>query len=1225
MIHLQQKATPEHDIIAGLCFALVRNFKATVGSGATLIAPVAFQGGVAANPGIVRAIHEVFELEGDDLVVPEHFAAMGAIGAVLVAQKTEMAPPRWERLDELAAYVAPGAGKTLRPLRLDKSVIMPALVKELDVPPGQKIPAYLGVDVGSISTNVVVIDEEGNVLAKEYLMTAGRPLEAVKEGLRRVGERLADQVEIRGACTTGSGRYLTGDFLGADLVKNEITAHARGARFVDPQVDTIFEIGGQDSKYVSLENGAVVDFEMNKVCAAGTGSFLEEQAERLGISVKGEFADLAFQSEHPLNLGERCTVFMETELTRNQQTGAATCDLVAGLAYSIVYNYLNKVVGQKRVGDHILFQGGTALNHAVVAAFESVTGKPIIVPPHNEVLGAIGCALLAMEEAGGGPSSFKGFGLVHTRYEVETFECQDCPNRCEVNKVVIEGEAPLFYGSRCEKYDVRERKEKAGSRLPDLFREREKMLLEAYVPTREIPEDAPRVGMPRALLFHDLFPFWQAVVSELGAQPVLSSRTNKRIIHSGAEASVAETCFPVKVALGHVLELLDQEIDYLLLPSVINLEAEDESTTDSFVCPYNQSLPYTTLAAVDLEHSHVGLLTPVVYFSLGRKHLIETLSDMAATLGASRGDLARAVDAGLAALARFRSGMQERGAQILEGLTPQDTAIVMVSRSYNGCDAGANLQIPQKLRDMGVLPIPLDFLPLDDVRLPEGWFNMYWGYGQRILLAARKIAADPRLNALYLTNFSCGPDSFLLKFFSEGLGNQPCLVIEVDEHSADAGMLTRCEAFLDSLAGTRGKPRRPGRDFRALTLDKASRRTVLIPNMSSHAYGLAAAFRACGVDAQVLPEPDQETLYWGRQYTSGKECFPCIVTTGDMVKYAKRPDFDREKIAFFMGGSGGPCRFGQYNTLQRMVLDDLGYPDVPIYAPNQASSFYSDLGLVGRKFLRLGWQGIVAMDLLDKALMQTRPYETEPGATERVYWESVHEVEEAVVRDDGSLRSALRRARERFETVPVDKSRRRPLIGLVGEFYVRANAFSNQDLVRKIENLGGEVWAAPVYEWFLYRNFRRSMRAAQRGEWKLRMKNWTYDRVMKADERRLAAAFDGFLENAHEPLTAQVLDYAAPYVHRTFEGEAIMTVGKAVDFARRGLAGIVSVMPFTCMPGTISHAIMRRVRSDYDQIPFLNMVYDGLEQATAETRLEAFMAQAREYGKRKGEAVAAHR
>ena len=246
----------------------------------------------------------------------------------------------------------------------------------IDLPAdGSVVEGYLGVDVGSISTNVVVIDAEMRVLSRQYLMTAGRPLEAITEGLRRVGARLADRVRIMGAATTGSGRYLTGDFIGADVVRNEITAQATAAAAIDPEVDTIFEIGGQDSKYISLDNGAIVDFMMNKVCAAGTGSFLEEQAEKLGISIRGEFGDLALAGKNPVRLGERCTVFMESDLVHHQQRGAAKEDLVAGLSYSIVQNYLNKVAEDRPIGNHIFYQGGTASNRGVVAAFEQVCGK----------------------------------------------------------------------------------------------------------------------------------------------------------------------------------------------------------------------------------------------------------------------------------------------------------------------------------------------------------------------------------------------------------------------------------------------------------------------------------------------------------------------------------------------------------------------------------------------------------------------------------------------------------------------------------------------------------------------------------------------------------------------------------------------------------------------------------------------------------------------------------
>ena len=1215
MIHLQQKATPTRDIVAGLCFALARNFKSTVGSAAHLEPPISFQGGVMANPGIVRALTEVLELDEEQRIIPQHFAAMGAIGAAYRAQAEGAGAPEFAGLDELERRAAQDQQRqTLPPLKLEQSTISEAKVHRPEPAEGRRIPAYLGIDVGSISTNLVAMDTDRRVLAKRYLMTAGAPIEAVRTGLTEIGQEVGHLIDVQGVCTTGSGRYLIGDFVGADVVKNEITAQARGALYIDPEVDTIFEIGGQDSKFISLDNGAVVDFEMNKVCAAGTGSFLEEQAEKLGISIKDEFAELALSAEHPINLGERCTVFMESELVRHQQNGAAVPDLVSGLAYSIVYNYLNRVVAHKRVGDRVFFQGGTAFNRATVAAFEHVTGKPITVPPHHEVTGAIGCALIAMEYDRGEGSTFKGFDLTEREYSVHSFECKGCPNHCEINRVTVEGEKPLFYGSRCEKYDV-DRRQSAGEGLPDLFAERQELLLHSYEPTGPPPEGAAKIGIPRSLLFHELYPFWQAFFSELGCEIVLSDPTNKQIIHNGAEASVAETCFPVKVSLGHVLNLLEKEIDFLFLPSLINMPKADPAMTDSFVCPYVQSFPYTLRSAVDLEARGVEVLQPVIYLQYGENHRTKALAEVGRKLGRSAADVRAAVRAGAEAWDRFVEACRRRGDEALQELGEQ-RAIVVVSRSYNGCDPGANLEIPQKLRGMGVLAIPMDFLPLDDFPLRGEWTNMYWRYGQKILAAAEVIAHDDRLFPLYLTNFGCGPDSFVHRFFRERLGDKACLIIEVDEHSADAGMITRCEAFLDSLESTAGRKFTPGQPYRTHGITRGTDRTVLIPNMSPHAYALAAAFQSCGMSAEVMEEPDQETLHWGRKHTSGKECFPCIVTTGDMVKYVKRDGFDRDKVAFFMGGSGGPCRFGQYNTLQRIVLDELGYEDVPIYAPNQASSFYNDIGIVGRKFLRQGWRGIVAVDVLIKAQRETRPYETEPGAADATFEECLDDLFEAVA-TDGDLVAAMRRSRQRFDRVPIDRSEEKPIIGYVGEFYIRANRFSNQDVVAHLEALGAEVWEAPVFEWFLYRNFRRSMRSKLDGDTKLWLKNILRDFFQKRDEHKLLGPFHDFLRNAEEPPTREVLDYAAPYIHESFEGEAIMTVGKAVDFVRKSLDGIVAAMPFTCMPGTISNAVLKHVREQENGFPFLNMVYDGFEQSTAATRLEAFIHQARDYRARR--------
>jgi predicted CoA-substrate-specific enzyme activase len=378
--------------------------------------------------------------------------------------------------------------------------------QEADIPvqdSRERIPTYLGIDVGSISTNLAVIDEQGRLLAKRYLMTAGRPIEAVRQGLDEIGGEIGDKVEILGVGTTGSGRYMIADFVGADIVKNEITAQAQAAIEIDPKVDTIFEIGGQDSKYISIKDGIIVDFEMNKACAAGTGSFLEEQAEKLGISIKNEFSDIAFQSSCPSLLGERCTVFMENSLLARQQRGIPQENLVAGLSYSIVQNYINRVVGDRNIGDRIFFQGGTAFNKAVVAAFEKFTGREITVPPNHDVTGAIGMAIIAMrymksqtaEQSAESTDTdclkeslpvtgFKGFDLSKRKYEINSFECKGCDNLCEINRVKIEGEKDnLFFGSRCEKYDVKRKKKLySGQKLPDLFAEREELLTPQALP-----------------------------------------------------------------------------------------------------------------------------------------------------------------------------------------------------------------------------------------------------------------------------------------------------------------------------------------------------------------------------------------------------------------------------------------------------------------------------------------------------------------------------------------------------------------------------------------------------------------------------------------------------------------------------------------------------------------------------------------------------------------------
>jgi predicted CoA-substrate-specific enzyme activase len=1070
-----------------------------------------------------------------------------------------------------------------------------------------RVDAYLGIDVGSISTNLVVIDERSEVLSSRYLMTAGRPIEAIKRGLKEIGDEIAHSVVIKGVGTTGSGRYLTGDFVGADVIKNEITAQATAATHIDPDVDTIFEIGGQDSKYISLKDGAIVDFEMNKVCAAGTGSFLEEQAEKLGISIKEEFGGLALKAPQPVPLGERCTVFIESDLVHHQQRGASRENLVAGLSCSIVLNYLNKVVGDRKIGERIFFQGGTAFNVGVVAAFEKVLGRTVAVPENHHVTGAIGAAIVAMRERGGQESRFKGFDLSRRSYELTSFECRGCPNVCEIRKLTVEGEKPLYYGGRCEKYEVRE--ETLKDTIPNLFTEREEFLERTWGETERPAPGAPEIGIPRTMFFQELLPLFRTFFEALGFRVVLSDKTHKGTIHRGVEAVLSEACFPIKVGHGHILNLIEKGVKTIFLPSVIEMPLKDERVERNFTCPYVQALPYTVRSAINFGREGVRLLNPVLNFRQDQRQAAKAFRRLGKELGKSSRQVTKALEAAVCAQNAFYESCRRRGREILENLGPDAMAMVVISRPYNGCDSGINLNLPQKVIDLGVIPIPLDFVPEDEAQPSRDSFSMYWSYGRRILAVAQLLRRDPRLRAIYLTNFGCGPDSFISHFFKEELTGSPHLIIEIDEHSADVGMITRLEAFLDSLKGAGKEKTRPMR-ARRLRTSRNGPRTIYLSYMTDHAFPLAAAFEACGRPAQVLPESDEETLKWGRKLTSGRECYPCILTTGDMAKKAKSRDFDPERSAFFMPGGRGPCRFGQYHRFHRLVLDELGFEGVPILAPIQDDGLCNELGAMGDNFMRIAWEGVVAADLLEKKARETRPYERHPGETDRMYR---HFLEEAceTTRKRGNILGVLERAREAFDGIET-MGGAKPIIGIVGEIYIRSNRFSNEDIVRSLEQLGAEVWLPPIGEWILYTNYTAKRHTLVKGDYLNLIRNVVVDRMQQAIEHRMEAVFRGSLKNIPEPTTKEVITKALPYLHPSFEGEAILSMGKAVDFKEKGVCGIINTMPFTCMPGTIVTALLKRFREDHDDIPVLSMSYDGQKETNALTRLEAFVHQVRQ-------------
>ena len=1216
MIHHQQIATPLHDIVAGLCFALARNFRSNVARSKEIRKPVIFSGGVAANIGMIRAFREVLSLNEDELIVPEHHASMGAIGAVMYAHSNKLGMNHFKGMHNLEEYLSEDSTSFNSLPQLVESEAVYDKIVHFQKNGKEKRKVFLGVDVGSLSTNVVLIDPDHKVIARRYLPTAGKPLEAIQKGITEIYDEVGDDVEVIGAGTTGSGRYLTGDFIGADTIQNEITAQATAAIDYDPTVDTIFEIGGQDSKYISIENGVVVDFEMNKVCAAGTGSFLEEQAEKLNINIVEEFGCMALNSECPVKLGDRCTVFMESDLNSFMQKGARNENLVGGLAYSIVYNYLQKVVADRRIGNKIFFQGGVTNNKAVVAAFEQVLGKKIIIPPHFDVTGAIGAAILAQRSMSKGQkTTFKGFGIRNATYEMSRFVCQSCTNHCEIRKVKIAGEKKsLFYGGRCERYETDGRK-KAANNIPNLFTKRLEMLMDGY--KEKEAGKTTTIGIPRALMvFYEQFPFWRTFFEELGFTVVISKESDKELVTRSIETITTETCLPVELMHGHVIDLIEKGVDYIFLPFIVNAKFREGNKTFNCNCPWVQTYPFMVKAALKGKIDESKLLIPTLHFRFFERALVrEMTAYFSDKFGIGKEQIKKAVYKADEVQVSFEKSLIDYGGEVFKNIPDNCRPVILLGKPYNSADSHLNLGLIEKLIAQNVMPIPIDMLDLTPYNIFVNYRNMYWPNGQKIIAAAQHVAKTDGLYAVYLSNFRCGPDSFIWHYVTEELKGKPFLHLEVDEHSADAGMVTRIEAFLDSLRGSEQNEKKDVKIYRPRPSPSSppKERVLYFPYMNDGAYMIAAAARSIGVPSEVLPMQDAEDLAIGRKYTSSKECFPMICTTGSFIKKLQEPGADPSKMSFFMPDHNGPCRFGQYNQFHRILFDRLGFEKAELITPSNDTSYEDIAGDHGQKFRINAWKGFIVADYIRKIHRETRPYEINKGESDRLYHDAIHRLERCIEKGSRGLHKVLAGIAADFMAIKVDKSERKPVVAIIGEIFMRDNAGCNGNIANRLEDLGVEVVIGPFSEWIYYSTYRFTRDSRWKNDTKGILKSKIQGLGQDVIANSLLRGIKEFTDHEKDVSLHDMLKLCNTYVNEFYDGDPPIAMGTSVALTKRGVSGLAAILPFTCMPGTLVASVSDSFRKDHNNIPFINIAYDGQDSVSLDTRLQAFVFQVKEY------------
>ena len=1208
MTHLANKGESRSRILAGLYDAVCENVQ-------VLIKPRISPPKVVLIGGVSRAnrIHEHFRAflgrhqmalaptEEDDAL---YFEALGA--AVLAAEEPTAPPP----LEDLLATAPEANLERLPPLSsfLDQVQRMPrspsvAIAKEED----RRL--VLGFDIGSTGSKAVALDRiTREVVWEGYTNTNGDPVGAARGLMKQFAHGEASQHPLITVGATGSGREIVGSLLstcyGASRVYilNEIAAHAEGALHFDPRVDTIFEIGGQDAKYIRLDQGRVVDAAMNEACSAGTGSFIEEQGRKFsGIEDVVHLGQEALAAECGISLGQHCSVFMAEIIGEAVSAGEEQRAIIAGIYDSIIQNYLNRVKGSRSVGQVIFCQGMPFSSDALAAAVSRQTGSTVIIPPNPGTVGALGIALLTCrelpltEQAPLDPALFLAAEVLRK----DTFVCksvQGCGgsgNKCRIDRLStrVEGKRQRFtWGGGCSLYDKGTGKRKLPDLAPDPFREREE-LVQQVVRNVGVAGGRPRVALSDEFLLKGLFPFFATFIHRLGFDIVAHTGADQRALKRGIEEANVPFCAPMQQFHGLVSAMAEDRPDYLFLPMLRGIPRVGEEK-NAKLCPIVQASP--DMLRWDLGAMEgTTIIDPVI--DIGPDNLesgafLDGCCRTAQALGVMDRNLWRdAYRDALAVQTRFDVRCVELGRRALtfceeRGVVP----VVILGRVYTIYNTVLNSNVPALMREQGALPIPVDCYPLQqDVPI----FNdVYWGYGHRNLRAAHQVRRSERTYSLFCSNYSCGPDSFVIHFYSYMMEGRPFSVIETDGHSGDAGTKTRIEAFLYCVHQDlqQQKPSQRPHNLKQIEWDKESLEDVhqrnelmMIPRMGPGAVSLAACFRGLGIKAECLPLPDRETVRLGRRHTSGKECVPMCITLGSLLQRLEPEQDSEDLFSFFMPKSHGPCRFGQYNVLYKIILQRLGWGDrVRVWSPEDTGYFEG----VPSGWFFLTYIGFMVEDMLLEALYSVRPRETRPGAAFAIYdryRRRVHRLLEEAVQADLTISTALlqvgtgrlygfmdllRDAATELKAVtrPVEL----PKVLVVGEIYVRCDPFANDFIIEKLEQRGIQCTFAPFTEWLEYTNYINFKSGAQ-GGLQEHVKAGIQARIQSLCYKAVAD-----IMGWHSRTTVkQTVDAAAPYMRNDLHGEAVLTIGGPVHEWREGqIDGVVSVGPLECMPNKICEA-----------------------------------------------------
>ena len=1079
LIHAQQEGYQLDQIADGLCHGLAKNLVDTLFSAAASpVGPVVFCGGVARNLAVVRHIEA---LTGLRLIVAEHGHLYGAIGASLA------------RVDELSeghrqglVVPLPGRRDLIRhepdgrvrpyaypPLSLHlssypefnglehyvtsdegKAAVEVDLYHQLTA--GQELSISLGIDIGSTSTKAVLIDEKGEVLVGLYTRTAGRPLVAVQAIFQAIAAIETAKTVHFAVCqcgTTGSGRKFIGTIIGADGIIDEITAHARAACQLHPEVDTIIEIGGQDAKFTTLKDGWVTSSTMNTVCAAGTGSFIEEQAAKLGVAV-ADYSRLAENARAPM-VSDRCTVFMERDINHYLSEGYGVDEVLAAALHAVRENYLRKVATEKDIGQTILFQGATAKNKALVAAFEQRLGKPLLVSKFCHLTGALGAALIQQDEQRAA-SSFVGIDFHRQQVESTSEICQICANHCKLSVATIDGRK-VAYGFLCGRDYDQEVYVTRPSTAFDLLAERRK--IKKFTP--QAAANGPLIGLPAAVHLLDDLALWRKFFDLLGCRTI-SSEGYKDGLRVGKKLSRAEFCAPLTAMHGHCDWLLRRS-DYVFMPVYLETKAKEGRRQS---CYYTQFLP--SLLATAAGGQAERILRPIVKYLYTSFHTSMELYRMMQRIQSGRWNFVE-VSIAYSKACEFDQDCRRRQRQLLtdQGEGKGDISVVFLGRPYTLLSPTINGNIPGIFQSLGVNGYYQDMLSYqaDEVAALQPLLGeIHWEQSARILEAAEVLARRPGLYPVFVTSFQCAPDSFTLEYFKAIMAEhgKPYLILQLDGHDSSVGYETRIEAAIRAFRNHLAKQATTGQvaiDYTDINprLDPAlCRKHVILPNWDELTCSLlAASLRREGMDARLMTETDG-TIRQSLRYNSG-QCLPLTAIAEGYRDTIRQHRLNPADCVLWLNRSTLACNIKLYPHQIKRILIAEGMAEAGVYVGEMSFTEISPRAAMNAYF------SYMFGGMLRKVACRIRPYEVEKGETDRVLAKGLKILIDAFV----GLRAkeeALAEVISRFTWIETAGARR-PQVAIFGDLYSRDNAVMNQGLVHFIEAQGGEVITTPYSEY----------------------------------------------------------------------------------------------------------------------------------------------------------------